>query len=95
MKFRKKPVVINAEQFWNDQHFPKAVCDCGSDPSHYGTPHIHTLEGIMDVSEGDWIITGIQNEFYPCKPDIFEATYEPVLSAAADEEEIESDGCRS
>lgn len=78
MRFRKKPVVINAVQFFNDRPFPGGVCDCGQDPRHYGTPHIHTLEGIHDVSEGDWIITGIKGERYPCKPDIFEATYEPV-----------------
>lgn len=77
-KFRKKPVVIEAVQFWNDQPFPKEVCDCGADPMHYGAPHIHTLEGIHDVSEGDWIIKGVKGEFYPCKPDIFEATYEAV-----------------
>lgn len=39
---------------------------------------IHTLEGDLKVSSGDWIITGIKGEKYPCKPDIFEATYEPV-----------------
>jgi hypothetical protein len=47
------------------------------------TPHvikIKTLEGTMAASVGDWIIRGIQGEFYPCKPDIFEATYEPVAA---------------
>lgn len=39
---------------------------------------IETLEGIMVAAPGDWIIRGVQGEFYPCKPDIFEATYEPV-----------------
>ncbi len=39
---------------------------------------IATLEGIMHASPGDWIIQGVKGEFYPCKPDIFEATYEPV-----------------
>ena len=39
---------------------------------------IHTLEGDMRVSSGDWIIRGVQGEFYPCKPDIFKATYEEV-----------------
>lgn len=38
---------------------------------------IYTLEGMMTAREGDWIIKGIQGELYPCKPDIFEATYEP------------------
>lgn len=40
--------------------------------------HIKTLEGVMVAREGDWIIRGVQGEFYPCKPDIFEATYEEV-----------------
>ncbi len=78
MKFRKKPVVIEAQQFFNDHPFPVGVCDCGADPAHYGTPHIHTLEGIMDVAETDWIITGVKGEKYPCRNDIFEATYEKV-----------------
>lgn len=46
-------------------------------------PHwivIHTLEGDMQASAGDWIIRGVQGEFYPCKPDIFDATYESVPS---------------
>ena len=44
---------------------------------------IDTLEGTMGATEGDWIIRGVQGEFYPCKPDIFEATYEPVPHTAA------------
>ncbi len=42
---------------------------------------IHTLEGDMKASPGDWIITGVKGERYPCKPDVFEASYEPVLDA--------------
>ena len=42
--------------------------------------HIETLEGVMLAEPGDWIIRGVKGEFYPCKPDIFEATYEPVTS---------------
>lgn len=42
---------------------------------------IRTLEGTMRADVGDWIICGVQGEFYPCKPDIFEATYEPVESS--------------
>ena len=41
-------------------------------------PHIHTLEGVMLVSREDWVIQGVAGEFYPCKPDIFAATYEPA-----------------
>ena len=40
--------------------------------------YIETLEGVMHASPGDWIITGVNGEKYPCKPDIFEKTYEPV-----------------
>lgn len=47
---------------------------------------IHTLEGDMRASVDDWIIRGVQGEFYPCKPDIFEATYEPVGTAELDGE---------
>jgi hypothetical protein len=45
------------------------------DPHHY----IKTLEGQMAVSNGDWIIKGVKGELYPCKPDIFAATYDPVV----------------
>jgi len=77
-KFRKKPVVIEAVQFT-----PLTIEACeefvGGDMGN--TPDgtvIATLEGAMHVSVGDWIIKGVQGEFYPCKPDIFEATYEEV-----------------
>lgn len=81
-KFRKKPVVIEAVQFlgeniteievWSGQRVPD---------SSMGFPAclvIHTLEGDMTARPGDWIIRGVNGEFYPCKPDIFEATYEAV-----------------
>lgn len=60
MKFRKKPVIIEAYQTKVEMLIP-------------------TLEGNMKASVGDWIITGINGEQYPCKPDIFEKTYEKVL----------------
>lgn len=80
MKYRKKPIEIEAEQ-WDGLmgKSPKPVCfftnfgDCIQDP------HIHTLEGPLRIQRGDWVITGVQGEHYPCKPDIFEATYEPVV----------------
>lgn len=81
MKFRKKPVVIDAIR-WNGLNASEVLDFIGYDNallwSGKGTIEIHTLEGKMTASEGDWIIKGIQGEFYPCKPDIFEATYEPV-----------------
>ena len=76
-KFRKKPVVVEAVQFWSDNEWPKGVCDGGC-PRSLGLPHIHTLESVMLVTEGDWIVTGIQGERYAVKPDIFAETYEEV-----------------
>jgi len=74
MKFRKKPVVIEAMQFFINtlDGWPLGVYKDGD--KHC----IDTLEGPLNVSEGDWIITGVKGEKYPCKPDIFEATYERV-----------------
>ena len=82
-QFRKKPVVIEATQYSIRLPDPDGVCRCPGIPptgafTGYPPPHIHTLEGAMLVSEGDWIITGVKGEKYPCKPDIFEASYEPV-----------------
>ena len=68
MKYRKKPVVIEASQWFKHGDHP-AVTDIG---------FIATLEGNMQVTPGDYIITGVKGEHYPCKPDIFELTYEPV-----------------
>lgn len=67
MKFRKKPVVVDAVQYLKHGDHP-AVYD----------GMIKTLEGPMCVNKGDWIITGVKGEHYACKPDIFEMTYERV-----------------
>ena len=84
-KFRKKPVVIEAIQLkW--ENWPQ-ICEfmdvpvngvgsMGDHPKIAMT--IFTLEGDIKASEGDWIIKGVNGEFYPCKPDIFEKTYEPA-----------------
>jgi hypothetical protein len=80
-KFRKKPVVIEAVQFTgkNDDEIADFVGDKGYDPIvARPTWIIHTLEGDMQANPGDWIIKGVQGEFYPCKPDIFEQTYDRV-----------------
>ena len=78
-KFRKKPVVIEAEQYhYGRMLSPSASGVCVSLKCDNANPHIHTLEGLMTVGNGDWVITGVQGERYPCKPDIFEQTYEPV-----------------
>ena len=71
MKFRKKPVVIEATQ-WFKHGDHVAVNGYHNEESGF----IQTLEGAMNVVPGDWIITGVKGEHYPCKPDIFEATYE-------------------
>jgi Protein of unknwon function (DUF3310) len=87
-KFRKKPVVIEAIQFNGLEDYLKIVQwmkDNGdtfalADEVYYKTPImiIQTLEGAMSASPGNWIIKGVKGEFYPCKPDIFEATYEAI-----------------
>ena len=82
-KFRKRPVVIEAvqwggsQQSWNDI---LAMGDIPQSPGEMGTNtfKIKTLEGDHTASKGDWIIRGIEGEYYPCKPDIFEKTYEKV-----------------
>lgn len=80
-KFRKKPVVIEATQWHTHGDHPAVV------PATYAQATwaewqmqgwVPTLEGGHVVTPGDWIITGVKGEHYPCKPDIFEATYEPV-----------------
>lgn len=76
MKFRKKPIIIDAVQYLGD-NIVIGVCNCdAADPAH-----CHTLEGPLHVSAGDWIITGVKGEKYPCKPDIFEKTYEPASAS--------------
>ena len=85
MKYRKKPVVIEAIRFFDT---PSGLCAL----SEFGLPFvmvdyhdpkkpvlkIETLEGVMNAQIGDFIIKGINGEFYPCKSDIFEKTYEKV-----------------
>ena len=79
MKFRKKPVVIDAIQFTGNAGECINFCPIAIDPeSTKALLVIPTLEGNMTVSLGDWIIKGVNGEFYPCKPDIFEKTYEKV-----------------
>ena len=89
-KFRKKPVVIEAmgpldlDGDWAEVNSIREWCDgkwYRSEEAMGHPPHlfkIPTLEGDLMASSGDWIIRGVQGEFYPCKPDIFTATYEAV-----------------
>lgn len=86
MKYKKKPVIIDAIQ-WDGNNYEE-ICEFVGMRLKYNTIeisndqpsklHIPTLEGIITASVGDYIIKGIQGEFYPCKPDIFEKTYEPL-----------------
>jgi hypothetical protein len=87
MKFRKKPVVVEAEvykpgmedgqeyTFWDRFKFRFGIIN-----GMATKPYINTLEGKHYISQGDYIVTGIKGERYPVKPDIFETTYEPVES---------------
>jgi hypothetical protein len=86
MKFRKKPVVIEAYEFQNkvgEDTRPDWLFQAiarGDVKFHPGADEhltIHTLEGVMRADVGDFIIQGVKGELYPCKPDIFHATYEP------------------
>ena len=81
-KYRKKPVVIEAVQFLDgDYGNMVAIGDLGLKPKILIKPlrlEIDTLEGKMIANQGDYIIKGVNGEFYPCKPDIFRKTYENV-----------------
>lgn len=93
MKFRKKPVVIEAvrvskhmglePQWFADAVTNRAVITHGM--GKFGEDRVYveidTLEGRMLGNEGDWIIKGVQGELYPCRNDIFAATYEAVAEA--------------
>ena len=81
-RYRKKPVVVEAIQY-DGENVPQIVEWMALAESEitfqlqYNALAIETLEGIMCAGVGDWIIKGVKGEFYPCKPDIFDATYEP------------------
>jgi len=82
-KYRKKPVEIEAMKFDEqtcNQVLNWITCTTDADFDENNKPiiKIQTLEGVMTVSIGDYVIKGVNGEFYPCKPDIFEKTYERV-----------------
>jgi hypothetical protein len=84
--FRKKPVVIEAVLFRGGEQPGELAGDVTAGRVRYpedGTMLIETLEGVMQAQPGDWIIRGVMGELYPCKPDIFAATYEPAPSPGA------------
>lgn len=91
-RFRKKPVEIEAVQYTGTKQSFDEIWDfmggdekdggdnqgyegVEDDPGEFG---IRTLEGVMKATPGDWIVKGIKGEFYPCKPDIFAASYDAV-----------------
>lgn len=84
-KYKKKPVIVEAEVYRDgleDGFIPAKQTGFGA--SDEQIPVINTLEGTHKISPGDYIITGVKGERYPCKPDIFEMTYEPVEEATND-----------
>lgn len=88
MNYTKRPVTIQAWQF-TKENYTKGVPHILRSKnvsywSQYGGEviggEIKTLEGVMEISENDWVICGVNGEFYPCKPDIFEKTYMPEIN---------------
>jgi hypothetical protein len=81
MKFKKKPVTVDAERFYPKRKpWPQGVVESfdhmnGMAPVGWG---IHTLEGFMEVNPGDWVVTGVEGERYAVKPSIFKKTYVKV-----------------
>ena len=100
-RYRKKPVVIDAWQ-WDGKataperpkwlRGPNVIADHSEE-----TLDIQTLEGLMTARVGDWVIRGVKGELYPCKPDIFAATYEPALEAPAvtEDAKVRCHNCKS
>lgn len=93
-RFRKKPVEIEAMRWDGSRASIEAICRWANDGADeawvdftsFGANDVEeaqamTLEGPLKVSPGDWVIRGVKGEFYPCKPDIFDATYEAVSDA--------------
>ena len=77
-RYRKKPIVVEAEQWFPGKKIVGVEERETGDPITEVRGVIQTLEWVMTAIPGDWIITGIKGERYPCKRDIFEATYERV-----------------
>lgn len=88
MKYRKKPIVIEAVRFDGTESSVSEFLNRGFESPFInpsvsfklggGECLISTPEGVMAAKTGDWIIRGVKGELYPCKPDIFKSTYEPV-----------------
>lgn len=80
MKYRKKPVEVEAFQFGKDEYPFWFLCRLGKNNIIIKDDciYIKTLEGTMKADTGDFIIKGVKGEIYPCKPDIFNQTYEKI-----------------
>lgn len=88
-RYRKKPVVIRAVQYLDTAESQKGIVALSRDGTtgrtltfKVGELAIKTLEGTMVANVGDWVIRGVAGELYPCKPDIFVLTYEPVIEGS-------------
>lgn len=89
MKFRKKPIVIEAIQYIGTPESNREIIDWTRDsatpaymdyydPAAGNVLYINTLEGTFMIRPGDWVVKGVKGEFYPCKPEQFEMTYERI-----------------
>lgn len=85
MRYRKRPIEVEAYKYQKElgnNRLMNWLAQQGANVTgwlfHDGEVTIPTLEGAIKAIDGDWIIRGVKGEFYPCKPDIFEATYEAV-----------------
>ena len=88
MKYRKKPVVVEAVQFdpsHPSEYWPNGVRRDPASPTGYSIGTLENTAQGHEVTPGDWIIVGVKGERYPCKPDIFAATYEPVEAGGGKE----------
>lgn len=84
-KFKKKPIVVEAIQYDGTENSVVEILQLKETTNSSRSILvdaefllIHTLEGVMRADKGDWIIKGVNGELYPCKPDIFEKTYDPA-----------------
>jgi len=97
MKYRKKPIVIDAIQYTGDNKHEIINFTEGQALTNTGYSYltIPTLEGNNKADVGDWIIKGIKGEFYPCKPDIFTLTYEQFKTACKSIDEENEKKCKA
>jgi hypothetical protein len=81
MKYRQKQIIVEAVQWFKGNGSAKGVCEspvC----SHSPVPHVHTAEGSYNVSDGDWIVRGVQGGYYLVRADMFKLIYEEIPDTA-------------